>query len=326
MRICIFGAGAIGGMLGSLLKKNGADVVLIARGEHYKAIKKNGLIFTSKEYDLDICQQFDIYDNVDNIDKFDLVINGLKAHSSCESAHLISRLMHNKTILLPTLNGIPWWFFYKIKNRFKDYKLKSVDPTNSQWEYLKPSRVIGSVVYPAATIKAPGLIEHIEGKRFIIGEPDDTKSERVLKLSKLFMTAGIKAPVSKNIRNDIWLKLLGNSSFNPLSIITKGTLKELCENQNTRMIVKKMMEETIEIGSFFNIETKLDIESRIEGARKVGNHKTSTLQDYEKKKPLELDALIKSLIEMGKIAEINTPTLNIIFRLANYLEEKNKVY
>ena len=239
MKICIFGAGAIGGMIGSLLKNVGVDVVLIARGEHFETIKKKGLIFLSHEYNLELCQKFEIYDNIENIGSFDLIINGLKAHSSSENAKKISSIMKSNTVFLPTLNGLPWWFFYKIGGKYDNFQLKSVDPNNYQWNFINPARVIGSVVYPAAEIKEPGVIKHIEGRRFILGEPDNSKSERIIEISKLFMKAGMKAPISKNIRNDIWLKLIGNSSFNPLSIITKSTLKQLCENENTKLIVKK---------------------------------------------------------------------------------------
>ena len=168
MKVCIFGAGAIGGMIGSLLKNSGKEVTLIARGPHFEEIKKNGLVFKSKDYDLDICQKFDIYNNTEKLGKFDLVINGLKAHSSNKTVSDVSRILDKNSILLPTLNGVPWWFFYKFGGAYNNYKLKSVDPENLQWNTLDPSRVIGCVVYPAAIIKKPGYIEHLEGKRLPI--------------------------------------------------------------------------------------------------------------------------------------------------------------
>ena len=191
MRICIFGAGAIGGMIGSLLKKNGVEVTLIARGEHYKKIKKNGLVFVSKEYNLDICQNFDTHENISNLGKFDLIINGLKAHSANSTAKHVSQLLHETSIILPTLNGIPWWFFYKFGGKYNNYQLKSVDPNNLQWNYFKPSKVIGCVVYPAAKIIKPGVIEHIEGKRFILGEPNNIKSPSAEILPFIFMSLEI---------------------------------------------------------------------------------------------------------------------------------------
>ena len=323
MRICIFGAGAIGGMIGSLLKKNGTEVTLIARGEHYKAIKKNGLVFKSPEYDLDICQKFEIFEDLSEIGKFDLVINGLKAHSSNSVAKHLSTILHEKSILLPTLNGIPWWFFYKFGGQYDNYQLTSVDPHGLQWKHINPTRVIGSVVYPAATISSPGVINHLEGKRLILGEPDDIKTERVMKLSKLFFDAGLKSPISKNIRSDIWLKLIGNSSFNPLSVVTKSSLKEMCEREETKNIVIRMMTEANIISKKLNIPLKIDIEKRIEGARLVGNHKTSTLQDFENKKPLEINALIKSLMELGKLTKTNTPTIDTIYELAKFFAINN---
>ena len=326
MRICIFGAGAIGGMLGSLLKKSGVDVILVARGEHFRKIKEKGLIFQSKEYDLDVCQKFEIYDNIDDIGNFDLLISGLKAHSSNKMAFKMSQLLKNNSIFLPTLNGVPWWFFYGLEGKYNDYKIKTVDPDNLQWDYIKPSRVIGSVVYPAAEINSPGTVKHIEGKRFILGEPNNLVSERVSVISKLFYSAGIKAPISKDIRSDIWLKLIGNSSFNPISVITNSHLKDICENDETRSIVMKMMAEASAIGLKFNLKLKLDIEKRIEGAKKVGEHKTSTLQDYENKKPLEIDALTKVLIELGSITNTSTNTIETVYKLTKYLAKKRNCY
>ena len=224
--------------------------------------------------------------------------------------------------MLPTLNGIPWWFFYKYGGKFDNYQLNSVDPDKNLWNNVNPEKVLGCVVYPAAVIDKPGVIRHIEGKRFIIGEPDNSKSDRVIAVSNLLIKAGIKAPVSKDIRSDIWLKLIGNSSFNPLSVITQNTLKEICENKDTKIIIENMMNEAILIGKELNIPMKLSIEKRIEGARNVGNHKTSTLQDYENKRPLELNALIKSLIELGEITKVSTPTLITVYRLAKALADQ----
>ncbi len=326
MRICIFGAGAIGGMIGSLLKKYGADVILIARGEHLQQIKDKGLTFKSEEYDLDINQKFKAYDNVDGLGSFDLVINGLKAHSSNKMASTVSKLLDDNSIFLPTLNGVPWWFFYKIGGKYNNYKIQSVDPKNLQWNYINPLKVIGSVVYPAAEIKKPGEILHIEGKRLILGEPDNSISDRIRKVSKLFYNIGIKAPISKDIRSDIWLKLIGNSSFNPISVITRSSLKEICENEDSRSIVKEMMGEAHEIGLKLDLKLKLSIEKRIEGAKKVGDHKTSTLQDFENKKPLEIDALIKVLIELGKLTKTETKTIEIVYKITKFLAIQNNCY
>ena len=323
MRICIYGAGAIGGMLGFLLKKIGADVTLIARREHYEAIKNNGLTFISQEYNIDETLKFNIFNSLENLGSFDFVINSLKAHSASQTANIVSSVLNKESVMIPTLNGIPWWFFYKFEGMFNDYKLNSVDPDQNLWNHVGPDRVVGCVVYPAATIYKPGVIKHIEGKRFIIGEPDNTKSERVLTISNLLNKAGLKAPISRDIRSDIWLKLIGNSSFNTLSVITKSSLKEICENQDTKKIIENMMQETIKIGEKLQIKQKLSIEKRIEGAKNVGDHKTSTLQDFESKRPLELNALIKSLIELADLTKVYAPTLNTVYKLAKFLAEKN---
>ena len=263
MRVCIFGAGAIGGMVGFLLIKKGYDVTLIARREHYKAIKKNGLTFISNEYNIEETRKLKVFDNLESLGSFDLVINSLKAHSANQTAELVNNILHENTVVTLNLNGIPWWFFYKFEGELKNYQLNSVDPEKKQWNHITPNKVLGCVVYPAAIITQPGVIKHIEGKRFILGEPDGSKSERANIISNMFIKSGLKAPVSKNIRSDIWLKLIGNSSFNPLSVITQNTLKEMCENKDTKDIIKSMMNEAILIGKKLNINIKLTIEKEL---------------------------------------------------------------
>ena len=189
--------------------------------KHYREIKKNGLTFISKEYNIEDTKNFKIFDSLEKLEKFDLVINSLKAHSANQTAELVSNLLHNNSVVLPTLNGVPWWFFYKFKGTLANYQLDSVDPGKKQWKYITPNKVLGCVVYPAAIIEKPGIIKHIEGKRFILGEPDGTKSERAFAISEMFNKSGLKAPVSKDIRGDIWLKLIGNSSFNPYLLSLK---------------------------------------------------------------------------------------------------------
>ena len=217
-------------------------------------------------------------------------------------------------------------FFINLKENLANYQLQSVDPGQKQWKHITPEKVLGCVVYPAAIIDKPGVIKHIEGKRFILGEPDNSKSERANAISDILIKSGLKAPVSKDIRSDIWLKLIGNSSFNPLSVITQNTLKEMCENEDTRNIIEDMMSEVIFIGEKLNIKMKLTIEKRIEGAKNVGAHKTSTLQDYENKRPLELNALIYSLIELGKLTDIKHLLLNTIYRISKSFCGKKRLF
>ena len=326
MNICIFGAGAIGGMIASLFKRAGMDITIVARGAHFEAINKKGLIFQSKEYDLDICQSFKVVPDINDLEKFDIVISGLKAHSSNQTAKSISEILHKKSMLVTTVNGIPWWFFYKFSGQLNNYQIKSVDPQSLQWEYIRPERVIGSVVYPAALVAKPGLIKHLEGKRIILGEPDNSKSERIQELSKIFFAAGIKSPASKSIREDIWLKLIGNSSLNPISVILNSTLKEMCEQEDTISIIANMMKEIEEIGNKLDLKLKLDIEKRIDGAKKVGDHKTSTLQDYLMKKPIELDALTGSIIEIAEILGCEVPVTDTIYKITKYLAIRNKCF
>lgn len=315
MKICIFGAGAIGGMLAALLSKEGAEVSVIARGEQYKAIKENGISFVSKELNLDFNAKCKTFSNTMDAGQYDVIFATMKAHSASLSALEFSPLIKKSSVVIPAINGIPWWYFYKLKGRFENKKIESVDPENKQWNAIGPEKVLGCVVYPAAEIIKPGVIKHIESNRFILGEPNNTKSERALLISKILKNCGIKAPVSKNIRNDIWIKLLGNLSFNPISVITEGTLKQLAEDNNTRLIISKMMIEAINIAKKLGSSIKIDVESRIEGAKNVGDHKSSTLQDFQAGKPLEIDALTKAVIELGDIVNSKTPTLQIVYSL-----------
>lgn len=313
MNICIFGSGAIGSYIGALLMKSGVKVSLICRGEHLNAIQQNGLLMQSEETGSEYFCKPLATDDPNKLEKQDFIIVTLKAHSAALTANTLIPLMKENTTVVSAVNGLPWWYFYKSNNKYENMRLKSVDPKNLQWEYITPERSLGCVVYPAAEMKAPGHVYHMEGDRFPIGEPDGTKSNRVQELSKILIHAGLKSPVRKNIRADIWMKLWGNLAFNPVSVLTGETLEEIANNSSSCSIVEKMMIEGQAVAEALGIHFPISLEKRIEGTRNVGAHKTSTLQDYELGRPMEIDALTKSVSEAGKIVNIPTPTIDEIY-------------
>ena len=313
MNICIFGSGAIGSYIGALLMKNGIKVSLICRGEHLRAIQNKGLLMQSAETNTEYFCKPIATDDPNTLEKQDYIIVTLKAHSAALTANTLTPLFKDSTTVVSAVNGLPWWYFYKANNQYENMKLQSVDPKNLQWDYITPERSLGCVVYPAAEIKAPGHVYHIEGDRFPIGEPDGSKSIRVQELSKILISSGLKSPVRKNIRADIWMKLWGNLAFNPISALTGETLEEIANNNKSCTIVKKMMLEGQAVAEALGINFPITLEKRIEGTRNVGAHKTSTLQDLELGRPMEIDALTKSVSEAGKIVNIPTPVIDKIY-------------
>lgn len=313
MNICIFGSGAIGSYIGSLLMRSGINVSLICRGNHLKAIQENGLLMQSAESQEEYFCKPIATDNPNNLEKQDFIIVTLKAHSAAQTANMITPLLKKNTTVISAVNGLPWWYFFKSNNQFEDMKLYSVDPKNLQWDYITPERALGCVVYPAAEIKAPGHVYHLEGDRFPIGEPDGSISDRAKILSKILIHAGLKSPVRKTIRNDIWMKLWGNLAFNPISALTGKTLEDIANDKKLCSIVEKMMLEGQAVAEALGVNFPISLEKRIDGTRNVGAHKTSTLQDLELGRPMEIDALTKSVSEAGKIVSIPTPTIDRIY-------------
>ena len=313
MNICIFGSGAIGSYIGSLLIKSGINVSLICRGEHLNAIQSNGLLMQSAESEKEYFCKPLATDNPHDLEKQDFIIVTLKAHSAALTANMLTPLLKNNTTVVSAVNGLPWWYFYKSNNQYENMRLQSVDPKSLQWDYITPKRSLGCVVYPAAEIKAPGHVFHIEGDRFPIGEPDGSISDRAKTLSKVLIQAGLKSPVRKKIRDDIWMKLWGNLAFNPISALTGDTLENIANNKESCAIVRKMMLEGQAVAEALGVNFPISLEKRIDGTRNVGAHKTSTLQDLELGRPMEIDALTKSVSEAGKIVNIPTPTIDIIY-------------
>ena len=310
MKICIVGAGATGGYLGFKLINAGFDVSLVARGAHLKAMKNKGL--TIIENDKEISCFPKCSESMSDLGKMDYIFITLKAYSIPGLVYEISTMFKDNTAVITAYNGIPWWYFYNIEGSFKNYRIKCIDPNNIQWNTITPERIIGCVVYPATEIIEPGVIKHIEGNRFSLGEPGGMQTERILTLGKALVKAGIKAPIRSNLREEIWTKLIGNLAFNPLSVISGKTLDILASQHEYRTIAYEAMQEANLIINQLGIKLKISIDQRIEGAAKVGAHKTSMLQDYEKGKELELDSLVVSIKEIGNLLGIKTPTIDMI--------------
>lgn len=313
MKICIFGAGAIGGYMGAKLAHAGADVSLVARGPHLEAMKQNGLRLIEESGETQV--KVTASDNPEDIGVQDYIIVTLKAHSVPPVVSKMQPLMDENTTIVSGVNGVPWWYFHGLDGPLDGKRLESVDPGNAQWDGFGPERVLGCVVYPAAEVIEPGVIKHIEGNRFSLGEPDGSKSERALALSKALSAAGMKAPVRPKLRDEIWIKLWGNLSFNPISALTHATLDVLCTDEGTRLVARNMMVEAQTIAEKLGVKFPIDVDRRIEGGAAVGAHRTSMLQDLDQGRPMEIDALVTSVQELGRITDTPTPTIDTVLAL-----------
>jgi 2-dehydropantoate 2-reductase len=313
MKICIYGAGAIGGYLGVELALSGSEVTLIARGPHLEAMRKNGLtllIGGEKKNAKVACT-----DDPAEAGPQDYVILTLKAHSVSSIVDKMAPLLGGKTAVVTAQNGIPWWYFHKLAGPWEGQRLETVDPSGCIWDTLGPERAIGCVVYPACEVVEPGVIQHIDGKRLMVGEPDGSKSERIVLLSEALTASGFKAPIRKKIRDDIWLKLWGNVSFNPVSVVTLATLEQMTGDEATRGVIRNMMLEAEAVATALGVKFAVDVDTRIGWAADVGAHKTSMLQDLEKGRPMEIDALVAAVTEMGRLVEVPTPTIDVVLAL-----------
>lgn len=313
MRIAVFGAGAIGGYLGALLKRSGADVSLIARGQHLAAMRKEGLRLISgdKEYVVDMpCT-----DDASQLGEQDYVIVCVKACCVPEIVDSLYPLLGPHTAVVTCFNGIPYWYFYRHGGALENHVVESVDPDGRLWKALGPERAIGCVVHPAAEVVAPGVVKHIYGRTFPIGEPGGDATPRLKQLSEQLVEAGIKAPICERIRDELWLKLWGNLSFNPISALTHATLDVIASDTETRIVVSKMMREAQAIAERLGVSFRVSIDRRIDGARRVGAHKTSMLQDLERGRPMEVEALVGAVQELGVMTGLPTPTLDVVLAL-----------
>ncbi len=309
MKICIYGAGAIGGYLGVELARAGADVSLVARGAHLAAMRSAGLKLLINDEERVITPR--CTDTPAELGVQDVVIICLKAHSVTGVIEQMQPLLGPRTRIVTAVNGIPYWYFYKHGGAYENSVLESIDPGGRQWRELGPERAIGCIVYPATELVAPGVVKHVYGNQFPLGEPSGEMTSDVKALAALFTAAGMKAPVLDRIRDEIWLKLWGNVCFNPISALTHATLDTICTDPATRALSRAIMQEAKTIAETFGVNFRVDIDRRIEGARKVGAHKTSMLQDLERNRPMEIDPLVTVVQEMGRMTGIPTPALEL---------------
>ena len=316
-KICVFGAGAIGGYVGArLAHKAEADVSLVARGPHLAAMEANGLVL--KQGGETFAVRPRVTSDPKSLGPQDFVIVTLKAHALTAALDQIEPLLGKDTAILFAQNGLPWWYFYKHGGPYDGRRIESVDPGGKIWQRLGPERALGCVVWQAAEMEGPGVIAHAYGDRMPLAEPSGEKTSRVALLSSLLVNAGIKSPVRGNLRDEIWLKLWGNLSFNPVSVLTQGTLLQLATDHGTRKVIRAMMLEAQNVGEALGVKFSVDVGERIGMAEKVGNHRTSMLQDVEAGRPTELDSLLGVVIELAQMVGIATPALNLVYDLTKF--------
>ena len=316
MTIAIVGAGAIGGFLGAHLARSGQEVILIARGPHLAAMQSRGV--TVRHGDDEFTAHPECTDDIKAIRRAEVVFLTLKTHSIPKVAEAIGSSLAASSYVVGAQNGIPWWYF-------EDRHLKTVDPGGVIAGSIPYKKVVGCIAYPAANVIEPGVIEHLEGNRFTVGEPDGSRSERVLSLSSMLVKAGLKAPVQTRIRNEIWLKVLGNATLNPVSALTRATLVEMVTSPISRELVRTLMEEVDSVARAMGVEVAVSVEKRMDGAGATGAHKTSMLQDLEAGRPLEVDALVGAVVELADGAGVPVPSLRVVYRLTKLLDEARRV-
>ncbi len=313
MRIGIFGAGAIGGYLGAKLARAGCDVTILARGPHLAAMQANGIVLRSAGEEFTV-RPTCVADARDAGPQ-DFVVVTLKAHSLPAAAPHIAHMMGPDTALVTGINGVPYWYFYGLDGPYRDRIVQSVDPGGTLWQTLSPSRAIGCVVYPAAEVVAPGIIEHTYGDRFTLGEPDGTRSPRIEAFSKTLIEAGLKAPIRPRIRDELWVKLWGNMALNPISALTGATIARITGEPALRALTRTLMLEGQGVAEALGVKFAINVDRRIEGAAEVGEHKTSMLQDLERGRPMEIDALLGAVVELGEIVGHAMPTARAVLTL-----------
>ncbi|MDH3475990.1 MAG: 2-dehydropantoate 2-reductase [Rhodospirillales bacterium] len=321
MKICVIGAGAIGGLMAAKFALAGEAVTVIDQGAHLAAIKQNRLKLIWEDGSEAVARDLKATDSLAEAGPQDLVILALKAHYLDKVARELPALMRPETVIVTVQNGIPWWYFHKQGGPFEGRRLESLDPSGVLTKNIDADRIIGCVVYPAAAVPEPGVIHHVEGDRFPVGELDGSASERVQKLHDLLVKAGFRSRVLDDVRSEIWLKAWGNLSFNPISALTHATLQEICQFPDTRRLAATMMAEAQAIAEQLGVSFRHTIEKRIEGAESVGAHKTSMLQDVESGRSLEIEALMGAVLELGRLTETPAPAIEAVYACVKLLNK-----
>jgi 2-dehydropantoate 2-reductase len=319
MKIAVVGAGAIGGYLGGWLSAAGEDVTFIARGPNVDAIARDGMRVIGEDGKETVSQGARAVRSMREAGPHDVVLLTVKAHQVAPVAEDLAHLMHDSTTIVTMQNGIPWWYFHKHGGEFEGRPVAAADPDGTIGRHIDSDRIVGSVVYPAAVLVRPGVVEVVEGKRFTLGELDGSEPPRIQAISAALNKAGFKAPVTNDIRGEIWLKIWGNLSFNPISALTHATLVDLLKFPLTRELSINMMREAEAIANKLGITFRVGIDRRVAGAEKVGAHKTSMLQDVEAGKPIELDALVGAVVELGRLTNTPTPHIDAVYACASLL-------
>jgi 2-dehydropantoate 2-reductase len=319
MKAAVLGAGAIGAYVGASLARGGTEVHLIARGANLDAMRRNGVQVRSPRGDF--AAHPPATDDSREVGPVDFVFLGLKANSYGDCGPLLEPLLHDQTAVVAGQNGIPWWYFHGLQGPYEGRRIEAVDPGGAVSRVISPERAIGCVVYPGTELAKPGVVNHLEGTRFSIGEPDGSISRRCLDFSAAMVAGGLKCPVEERVRDEIWVKLMGNVAFNPLSVLTRATLAAMCRHPRTRALVATMMEESLEIAHAVGAQPSVSIERRLAGAERVGEHKPSTLQDLEAGKALELAALIDAVVELADLTGVEAPSLRAVAAASGLLAQ-----
>jgi 2-dehydropantoate 2-reductase len=317
VKVAVLGAGAIGAYVGASLCRAGVEVHLVARGPHLQAIRESGVKVSSPRGDFEARPH--ATDNPADVGPVDHVFLGLKATQYADAGPLLEPMLQEHTTLIAAQNGIPWWYFHGLDGKYEGTRIESVDPGGAVSAVLPVRRAIGCVVYAATEISAPGQIRHLEGTRLSIGEPDGTVSARCTEFADAMVAGGLKCPVEPDLRHDIWIKLMGNIAFNPISALTRATMAGICRNVGTKNVVAEMMRETLAVAQSLGVHPEMSVERRLAGAERTGEHKTSTLQDLERGRPLELDAILTAVVELADLTGVDVPTLRVVNALADLL-------
>ena len=322
MRVCIVGAGAIGGLLGVRLALAGEQVSVLARGDNLAAIRSNGLTLVEPDGTVVVATGVDVADDLEALGPQDAIVLAIKAHQIAEIAPRLDAVYHDGTVVVPVQNGVPWWFFQKFPGPFEGRRLDSLDPEGTVERHIPTDRIIGCIAYSAAEREKPGVIRLVEGDRFPVGELDGTRSERVAALARALSGAGFTSRVLTDIRSHVWVKALGNLALNPISALTGGTLVEICQWPPTRELAATMMGEAVAIAEKLGLRLRMSIEQRLEGAEQVGAHKTSMLQDVEAGRRLEIAPLIGAFVELGRLTETPMPATEAVYSLVSLLDTR----
>ena len=320
MKVCIVGAGAIGGYMAVRIANAGHNVSVIARGPHLAAIKDRGMKLI-EENDEFVAENLTATEFVGELGPMDVVLLALKAHQIVPIVNDMSVLLGPNTVIVTLQNGIPWWYFQNFAGDYANQVVETVDPGGLLFNSIDPNRLIGCIAYPATTISKPGVIQHIEGNRFPVGELSGMKTERVQMVSDLFAESGFKSRIIDDIRSEIWLKLWGNLTFNPISALSHSTLVDICQFPLTRQLAVAMMTEAQTVGERLGAYFRIPMEKRIAGAESVGKHKTSMLQDVEAGKPIEIESMLGAVIELAEVTGVQTPTLRAIYACVSLLDK-----